>query len=96
VVRLACERVGAERALLFGSYARGTADAFSDVDLLLVCVTDRPFLERFRLFLDVLQALPGCELLVYTPAEVAERQTCGGVVEQALRDGVVLYDRPPH
>ena len=35
VVTTACRRAGAERAVLFGSYARGDADAYSDVDLLI-------------------------------------------------------------
>ena len=93
VVASACERVGAERAILFGSYARGTADAWSDVDLLIVCATREPFLERFRLFPEILEALPGCELLVYTPAEIEERRARGGVVGRAVEEGILLHER---
>jgi len=91
VVGAACARVRAERAVLFGSYARGDADAYSDLDLLLVCETELPFLERFRLLADVLHAFPGCELLVYTPVEMAAMAARPGVVAEALREGVVLY-----
>lgn len=62
VVVRACERVGAERAVLFGPYARGDADAWSDVDLLIVCPTERRFFDRPELFTDVLDAFPGCDL----------------------------------
>lgn len=93
VVAGACARLGAERAVLFGSYARGEADAYSDVDLLIVCETPLPFLERFRLMGDVLRALPGCEMLVYTPAELREMQRRGGVVARALAEGLVLHER---
>lgn len=92
VVSQACAREGAERALLFGSYARGSADAFSDVDLIVVYETAQPFLERYRAFSDVLDALPGTELLVYTPAEFADLRTRRGFLERAEAEGVVLYD----
>jgi predicted nucleotidyltransferase len=92
VVRCACAREGAERAILFGSYASGRADAFSDLDLLVVCETAQPFLERFRAFADVLDAFPGADLLVYTPAELAELRARSGFVEKAESEGIVLFD----
>jgi predicted nucleotidyltransferase len=45
--------------VLFGSHARGDADAWSDVDLLIVCPTERRFFARPELFTDVLEAFPG-------------------------------------
>jgi len=87
-----CRTAGAERAILFGSYARGTADEWSDVDLIIVHETEEPFLERWRLFKDLVLGLPGCELLVYTPCEVA-RMSDGGLVGRAMTEGVVLYER---
>lgn len=90
VVTTACQRTGAERAVLFGSYARGDADAYSDVDLLIVCPTQRRFFDRHELFSDVMDAFPGCDLLVYTPAELDELRE-RGVVYEALKEGIVLY-----
>jgi len=58
-----------ERVLVFGSYARGDYDSHSDLDIVLVCDTDLPFLERFRLFDDLFTLPMAIELLVYTPAE---------------------------
>ena len=92
VVTTACRRVGAERALLFGSYARGDADTYSDVDLLIVWPTTRGFFERRAYFDDIMTALPGCDLLVYTPAELEELRE-RGVVYQALKEGIELYAR---
>ncbi len=57
---------------MFGSYARGGADAWSDVDLVVVMPTDRPFVERPLDLTDVLDALPtATDILVYTPEEFA-------------------------
>ena len=91
VVATACRRVGAERALLFGSYARGTADAYSDVDVLIVWPTACDFFERRAFFEDILAAFPGCDLLVYTPAELEDLRE-RGVVYQALEEGIALYE----
>jgi predicted nucleotidyltransferase len=92
VVARACAREGADRAILFGSYARGTADSASDLDLILIWPTALPFLDRHRAFIDILDAFPGTDLLVYTPAEFEDLLQRSGFIEQAVRAGVVLYD----
>lgn len=43
-VRPAC------KVIIFGSVARGEADQWSDLDLVIVADTSRPFLERYRDF----------------------------------------------
>ena len=65
----------AHAAWLFGSHARGAASAESDVDVIVVAPTDRPFVERFRDYLPALvDAGVGVDLLVYTPEEFAQMQ----------------------
>ena len=62
----------AHAAWIFGSHARGTASAESDIDLIVVAPTVRPFVERFRDYLPaIVGAGVGVDLLVYTPAEFA-------------------------
>ena len=65
----------AHAAWIFGSYARGTESARSDIDVIVVAPTCRPFVERFR---DYLPAIANAEiavdLLVYTPEEFARMQ----------------------
>ena len=61
---------GAKRAVAFGSYARGVADAWSDLDLVVVIETDLPRLERGQLLADLYDALPvSLDLVVFTPSE---------------------------
>lgn len=60
-----------EAAYLFGSLAEGRATRDSDIDLLLVVQTEKPLLERWRDFSDILQGEYAIDLLVYTPAEFA-------------------------
>ncbi len=47
-----------EGVYLFGSWARGTADRRSDLDLLVVARTDLPPLERIGRVLELLQDSP--------------------------------------
>jgi predicted nucleotidyltransferase len=42
------DAVGAERAVAFGSFARGEADGYSDLDLAVVMETDAPRTDRWR------------------------------------------------
>ena len=69
-LRQALRKRGARRAIVFGSYARGNADAFSDLDLVVIAPSERPFIERFHDFSELWKLhAGGIELLVYTPEE---------------------------
>jgi predicted nucleotidyltransferase len=98
LVRLAVphlEAVGAERAFVFGSWARGTADGYSDVDLLVILDTDRPYVERWSLLQGLLDALPvPVDLMVYTPAEFASGMSRRiGIFDAVDREGVEIHAR---
>ena len=76
--------------IVFGSVARGEADAGSDLDLLIVADTTRPFFERFKDFAGLYDLWPRLDLLVYTPEEL-ERMAAedNPLIRQALEEGVV-------
>ena len=59
-------------AYIFGSVADGTADAASDLDVLVVRETSLPFFERVREIMDLRMELGNADLLIYTPAELDE------------------------
>jgi len=59
-------------AWLFGSFARGEERSGSDIDLIIVAETSRPFIERPRDFDDLWSIFPALDLLVYTPVEFAQ------------------------
>jgi predicted nucleotidyltransferase len=95
LARPGLERAGVERAVAFGSFARGTADGFSDLDLTVVIETELPFTERGMLLAEVVEALPvGVDLLVYTPEEykrgMRERR---GTFDRIATEGVTIYER---
>jgi predicted nucleotidyltransferase len=91
--RLAPHLRRARKVIAFGSVARGEPDAWSDLDLLIVAETARPFFERFKDFAGCYDVWPRLDLLVYTPEEfqrlVAEENP---LVLEALREGIVLHE----
>jgi len=80
-------------AYLFGSVARGTADARSDVDVAVLYAAAPPAtLEGLPLDLE-----SRIEQLVSRPAQVIVLNTApAGLVHRVLRDGVLLLDRDPN
>lgn len=85
---------GVRRAVAFGSWARGEADGFSDLDLAVVADTSLPRVERGLELAKMLdEALPVVvDLLVYTPAEFSAGQLRGlGVFDAIAREGVEIY-----
>jgi predicted nucleotidyltransferase len=91
--RLAPHLRRARKAIAFGSVARGEPDEWSDLDLLIVAETSRPFFERFKDFAGLYDVWPRLDLLIYTPEEferlVAEERP---LVLEALREGIVLHE----
>jgi len=83
-------RHGATRAFLLGSFARGSADAWSDIDLVIVMPTDQPFVERPLGLTEVLETLPvAVDLFVYTPEEFAAGlQRDRGIFHIVAQEGV--------
>jgi len=83
----------ARRAIVFGSVARGDADAGSDLDLVIIADTPRPFFERFRDFTGVWDVWPRLDLLVYTPEEFELMQAEGNpFIEQVLAEGRSVHE----
>ena len=88
---------GVKRAVAFGSYARGVADAWSDLDLVVVMETDLPKLERGRLLGDLYDALPvSLDVLVFTPAEFEQGIQAGLDVFAAIAaEGTTVFPVGP-
>ena len=87
------EAAGAKRAVAFGSYARGVADGWSDLDLAVVVDTDLARHERGELLEALHDALPvALDLLVYTPTEFTRGMAAGLDVFAAIAaEGRTIY-----
>ena len=83
----------ARKVIAFGSVARGDADDWSDLDLIIVAETARPFFERFKDFRGLYDVWPRLDLLIYTPDEF-ERMLAeeNPLIVRAVAEGVVLHE----
>ena len=84
---------GAREAIVFGSYARGTATRHSDLDLLIIEHTSLPFLRRIDRYFDPLTDRLGLaiDVLVYTPDEMNTIKH-RPFIQTALKEGISVYE----
>ena len=93
-IRVAAAASSPSRVVLFGSYARGTADDGSDLDLLVI---ERDIPNRAEEYMRLRQAVgavgTGVDVLVYSEQEVTRRAGVPGtLLYRALKEGRVLHD----
>jgi predicted nucleotidyltransferase len=84
---------GAERVILFGSYARGVVTEDSDVDLLVIGpFEDRSVDKSVEIRMPLRPGFP-IDLLVRTPEKVRQRMEMGNdFMREILEEGKVLYE----
>ena len=87
------EQFGAEKVILFGSHAEGTATEDSDVDLLVIVPFEgRSVDQSVKIRMELRPAFP-VDLIVRTPEKVHQRIEMGDDFMRAiLEEGKVLYE----
>jgi predicted nucleotidyltransferase len=86
-----------QKVVLFGSYAYGTPQPDSDIDLLIIKDTDERFIDRWttvrHILSDPVRTTP-LETLVMTPKEVSQRLSIGDqFLREIIEKGEVLYGK---
>ena len=95
MTRRIVERFNPVKIVLFGSHARGTARADSDIDLLVIKKIEG---SKRRARIAICVALHDIDvpkdIIVASPEDVEKLgNTVGTVLYPALREGKILYDR---
>lgn len=84
----------AQKVILFGSYATGEETENSDLDLLVVALSNERLFERMATVLEIVHDLyEGLPLspIVLTPEEIEERVKVGDqFVKEIIEKGIVL------
>ncbi len=83
-----------EKIILFGSFALGRTREWSDIDMVILKDTDKPFLDRIKEVLLLLKPKVGLDVLVYTPQEF--KKLCDTKLffkEEISNRGLVIYER---
>ncbi|MDD3647467.1 MAG: nucleotidyltransferase domain-containing protein [Candidatus Dojkabacteria bacterium] len=84
-----------EKIILFGSFARGEFNEDRTLDIMIIARTNERFFDRIKKALLVCRGgNPAIEPIVYTPEEFDLLLSQGeGFLEDALEEGLVLYDK---
>lgn len=87
------KKLDPERIILFGSIARDNWDEASDVDVIVVYGTDKRFLDRLKELYTIWDIPMAVDILAYTPAEFAEMVSDNYFIQDAVKDGELIYER---
>ena len=86
-----------EKIYLFGSYANGTPNAESDIDLFIIKNTSKTRKDRTIELLNSLKYYPansGVDFIIYTPEELQTVQNdVVNIAKEAVKTGKLLYER---
>jgi len=93
-VRLLKNEYDPEKIILFGSVANNMIGEWSDIDLIIIKNTEKPFLERIKEVLIFLQPKVGTDILVYTPEEYKNLSKNRSFFKQEINSkGKTIYER---
>ena len=85
-----------EKIILFGSAARGDADVYSDIDVMVIKRTEVSSVHRLVESSSYLSSPGQVDVFVYTPEEFQAMIEEGNpFVESVLRDGKLIYEKTP-
>jgi predicted nucleotidyltransferase len=95
MVRRIASRFSPEKIILFGSHARGDHRGDSDVDLLIVMRVEGSRRQKANeIDLALADRSLALDLVVVTPDQFErQKDAIGTIVNEAAREGTVLYDR---
>lgn len=80
-----------EKIILFGSHARGNADEYSDVDLIIIKKTTQGFVDRL---ISVPRLPIHADIFVYTPEEFEMmKENENPFIMNALQNAQILYEK---
>jgi predicted nucleotidyltransferase len=79
-------------ALVYGSYARGDFNEWSDIDVLLVVEDNLPWnpLKRLELVEECLLQAPGVEPLILSTSELDRLLEKNQLIKKIIEEGVIL------
>ena len=84
-----------ETVILYGSFARGDWDEYSDLDLILIKETEERFIDRSIAPQECITFPRKCDIFVYTPDEFESLKAEGRpFIEIVLEHGRVIYEKP--
>ena len=82
-----------EKIILFGSLVGEDWDEESDIDVIIVYNTDKPFLDRLKELYMVWDIPKAVDILAYTPSEFNNMYKNSYFLKDVVDGGETLYER---
>ena len=79
--------------LLFGSLAEGGIESFSDIDLIIVESTEKPFFSRIEEIRRLIHPRVAIDIFIYTPEEFGSMVGTNSFIREAVARGKILYEK---
>lgn len=79
------------KIILYGSVAKGTVHEYSDIDLMVIKDTDKPFYERLEEVIEIAKPNVATDIIVYTPEEANNMADDFFFQEEILKKGKVIF-----
>jgi len=87
------KRMEIDKAILFGSFARGTGNRSSDIDLIIIKETTLPFLKRADDFYASIKPKVAMDILVYTKREYEKMlKENNSFIKHISKEGRTIYE----
>ncbi|MHA1291550.1 MAG: nucleotidyltransferase domain-containing protein [Promethearchaeota archaeon] len=85
-------KLDVEKIILFGSGVRNQLGLLSDIDLIVILASNKPYLERMQ---DIYKRLQPSEvdLFVYTPEEFRDMKENNLFIQHVLKEGRILFEK---
>lgn len=87
------KNLGAEKIVVFGSFAEGDIDVQSDLDLLVVMPSTRTGKEWTRLVYERVERNIAADIMVYTEGELEEKLPSSRFLQQVTQKGISVYEK---
>lgn len=92
-IKTQLQDMGALKIILFGSFASGDINSFSDLDILVVMPSTKTGKEwRGKIYAEVDRDVD-CDILAYTNEELEENIPVSRFLRHALKTGRIIYER---
>ena len=82
-----------EKIILFGSQTKDDVDQYSDIDVIIVYSTTKPFLDRLKELYISWNIPKAVDILAYTPEEYQKMMRDNSFLQDAINEGEILYER---
>ena len=82
-----------DKIIIFGSMAREDGDEHSDVDLIVVYATNKPFMARLKELYTSWDIPKAVDILAYTPTEFEKMLNESFFLQEVMKNAETIYER---